>query len=258
LITTASSLHNAWRDDDLEKLDRKCPTFNTKMQSTMSSLVATDGVGCSSVSRYIHLNPCSGGKPLAESPELYPYSSDAGYARKTRRVDWIDYDQHHRYWAAKNAGDPASAYRRFVKDGLNAPVDPMLDRLKDWVYWGAEFLRQMVQLANDDETSQDVRQDIRTSTRSIETVIAATAKEYEVDPSDYAGFRSRAGGRDVAAYLCRRYTTATLSNYFGLSHRDSSGDLVGRAKRARLENAKIDDRITRIEKSLSTNPESRV
>ena len=116
----------------------------------------------------------------------------------------------------------------------------------------------MVQLANDDETSQDVRQDIRTSTRSIETVIAATAKEYEVDPSDYAGFRSRAGGRDVAAYLCRRYTTATLSNYFGLSHRDSSGDLVGRAKRARLENAKIDDRITRIEKSLSTNPESRV
>ena len=85
------------------------------------------------LSRYIHLNPCSGGKPLAESPELYPYSSYAGYARKTRRVDWIDYDQHHRYWAARNGGDPASAYRQFVKDGLDAPADPMLDRLKDWV-----------------------------------------------------------------------------------------------------------------------------
>ena len=119
----------------------------------------------------------------------------------------------------------------------------------------------MVQLANYDETSQDVRRDIRKSTRSIETVIAATAKEYEVNPSDYAGFRIRAGGRDVATYLCRRYTTATLaelSKYFGLSHRDSSGDLVRRAKRARRENVKIDDRITRIEKSLSTNPESRV
>ena len=213
------------------------------------------------LSRYIHLDPCSGRKPLADSPELYPYSSDAGYARKTRRVDWIDYDQHHRYWAARNGGDPASAYRQFVKDGLNAPADPMLDRLKDWVYGGEEFLRQMVQLANDEETSTNVRRDIRKPTRSIETVIAATAKEYEVDPSDYAGFRSRAGGRDVAAYLCRRYTTATLaelSKYFGLSHRDSSGDLVRRAKRARRESAKIDDRITRIEKSLSTNPESRV
>jgi len=137
----------------------------------------------------------------------------------------------------------------------------MLDRLKDWVYGGEEFLRQMVQLANDDDISKDVRQDIRKSTRSIETVIAATAKEYEVDPSDYADFRSRAGDRDVAAYLCRRYTTATLaelSEYFGLSYRDSLGDLVQRVKRARHENAKIDDRITRIEKSLSTNPESRV
>jgi len=181
------------------------------------------------LSRYIHLDPCSGRKPLADSPELYPYSSDAGYARKTRRVDWIDYDQHHRYWAARNAGDPASAYRQFVKNGLDAPADSTLDRLKDWVYGGEEFLWQMVQLANDDETFKDVRRDIRKSTRSIETVIAATAKEYEVDPSDYAGFRSRAGGRDVAAYLCRRYTTATLaelSKYFGLSHRDSSGDLV--------------------------------
>jgi len=71
------------------------------MRSTMSLLVVTDGVGCSSVSRYIHLSPCSGGQPLAESPELYPYSSYADYARKTRRVDWIDYDQHHRYRAAK-------------------------------------------------------------------------------------------------------------------------------------------------------------
>jgi len=176
-------------------------------------------------------------------------------------VDWIDYDQHHQYWASRNGGDPASAYRQFVKVGLDASADPTLDRLKDRVYGGEELLRQMLQLANDDETSKDVRRDIRKPTRSIETVIAATANEYKVDPSDYAGFRRRAGGRDIAAYLCRRYTTATLaelSEYFGLSHRDSSGDSVRRAKRPRLESVKINDRITRIEKSLSVNPESRV
>ena len=39
-------------------------------------------------------------------------------ARRSRRVDWVDYDQHHRYWHARNGGDPESAYRRFVKEGL--------------------------------------------------------------------------------------------------------------------------------------------
>ena len=46
-----------------------------------------------------------------------------------------------------------------------------------------------------------------------------------------------------------------------LSNRDSSGELVRRAKRAkraRFENAKIDDRVIRIEEFLSTNPVSRV
>ena len=61
---------------------------------------------------------------------------------------------------------------------------------------------ELVHIAN--ETSQAVRRDIRKPTCSIETVIAATAKEYEVDPRYYAGFRSRARGRDVAAYLCQR------------------------------------------------------
>lgn len=76
------------------------------------------------LSRYIHLNPCNGGKPLAESPERYPHSSYVGYARKTRRVDWIDYDEHHRYWKASHGGDPDSAYRQFVKAGMLHPVDP--------------------------------------------------------------------------------------------------------------------------------------
>ena len=213
------------------------------------------------LSRYVHLKPCNGAKPLADSPERYLHSSYAGYARKTRRVDWVDYDQHHRYWAARNAGDPESAYRQFVKAGMHGPADPALDRLKDWVYGGEEFLRRMKQLANREDESTEVRQSIRKSQLSVETVIAATAKEYDVEPDDYTGFRSGAPGRDVAAYLCRRYTTATLaelSSIFGLSHRDSSGDLVKRARRAREENPKIERRIRKIEKRLCLNPESRV
>ena len=213
------------------------------------------------LSRYIHLNPCNGAKPLVESPERYPHSSFAGYVRKTRRVEWIDYDQHHRYWAARNGGDPESAYRQYVKAGIHDPVDPTVDRLKDWVYGGEEFLRKMVNLANREDESKEVRQSIRKSKQSVETVVAATAQEYGVTPEDYVGFRSRAAGRDVAAYLCRRFTTATLaelSDAFGLSHRDSSGDLVKRARRARQESKDVDSRISNIEKRICLNPESRV
>ena len=213
------------------------------------------------LSRYIHLNPCNGSKPLADSPERYPYSSYAGYARRTRRVNWIDYDQHHRYWAAGNGGDPESAYRQFVKDGLLETSDLMTDRLKDWVYGGEEFLRRLIQLASQQGDSQDTRQGIRQSLHSVDEILRATAAEYGVAPEDYVGFRSGAAGRDVAGYLCRRYTTATLaelSNAFGLSHRDSSGDLVKRARLGLKKNKSIEHRIRKIEKSLRLKPESRV
>ena len=78
------------------------------------------------LSRYVHLNPCSGAKPLADSPERYLHSSNTGYARKTRRVDWVDYDKHHRYWAPCNAGDPESAYRQFVKAGIGASKESVV------------------------------------------------------------------------------------------------------------------------------------
>jgi REP element-mobilizing transposase RayT len=106
------------------------------------------------LSRYIHLNPCNGDRPLAESPEEYPHSSYLGYARKGRRVDWIAYEDHHRYWCGLHGGkDPAVAYRKFVKDGLIDPADPKIDRLKDWVYGGEDFLRRMVLLASGENTA---------------------------------------------------------------------------------------------------------
>ena len=119
----------------------------------------------------------------------------------------------------------------------------------------------MVELANREVESSDVRQSIRKSKHAVEAVVAATARQYGDEPDGYRGLRSDAPGRDVAAYLYRHYTTATLAELsiaFGLSHRDSSGDLVKRARSARERNPKIDRRIKKIEKHLSLNPESRV
>jgi len=100
----------------------------------------------------------------------------------------------------------------------------------------------------------------RSSVITVDSVLAATAREYGVSSEAYCGFRSSAGGRDVAAYLCRRYTTATLaelSHRFGLSDPDSSSDLVKRAKRKHETSTDISNRIGRIEKRLGLNPESR-
>jgi len=85
-----------------------------------------------SLSRYIHLNPCKGSSPLAETPEAYGHSSYGGYARKSRQLDWVAYEDHHRYWSGLHGGkDPAAAYRKFVKEGLANPPDLKVERLQD-------------------------------------------------------------------------------------------------------------------------------
>ena len=51
---------------------------------------------------------------------------------------------------------------------------------------------------------------------------------------EHCGYRSGAGGRNVAAMLCRRWTASTfreLSGRLGLSHPDSASDLINRRKR---------------------------
>lgn len=105
-------------------------------QGRFKSFPVKDKGDYRNLSRYVHFNSSKGSKPLADSPELYPFSSYADYAVRIRREDWIDYAQHHRYWAARDRGDPMFAYRRFVKDGLHRPSDPKIDSLKDWVYGG--------------------------------------------------------------------------------------------------------------------------
>jgi chromosomal replication initiation ATPase DnaA len=149
--------------------------------------------------------------------------------------------------------DPAAAYRQFVKKGLSDPVDPKVDRLKEWVYGGEDFLKRMLSMAEGEDEAKNRRRLRRSSVITVDSVLAATAQEYDVLPEDYCGFRSRAGGRDVAAYLCRRYTTSTLaelSQHFGLGHPDSSSDMIKRAARNQATNSSIRKRVKRIEKQL--------
>ena len=148
-----------------------------------------------------------------------------------------------------------------MKDGLNAPVDPIVDRLRDWVYGGEDFLKRILSMAEGDDPVIHRRLVRRVSPVSVDAIISATASQYAVTPDEYVGFRSGAAGRDVAAYLCRRYTSATLrelSERFGLSHPDSASDLIRRgAKRLEQSNDAIRHQKS-IEKKLKMNLETRV
>lgn len=63
-----------------------------------------------------------------------------------------------------------------------------------------------------------------------------------------------------AAALIRCHTEATLAKLakrFGLSHPDSSSDLVERAKRHAAPSPEIQERIDRVQMQLGRNPETR-
>ena len=50
------------------------------------------------VSRYIHLNPVRGRRPLAVHPRDWAWSSYPGYDRRRRRVEWVAYDALYSAW----------------------------------------------------------------------------------------------------------------------------------------------------------------
>ncbi len=116
-------------------------------------------------------------------------------------------------------------------------------------------------MAAGDDEGANRRRGRRLHPVSVDAILEATAKQYGVSAEQYCGYRSGAGGRDVAAMLCRRWTTATLrelSGRFGLSHPDSASDLIKRGVQQAKQNRNTARRVTSIECALGRNPESQV
>ena len=57
------------------------------------------------VSRYIHLNPVRGKRPLADHPRDWPWSSYPGYDRRRRHVGWVAYEALHSAWRGESGGN---------------------------------------------------------------------------------------------------------------------------------------------------------
>ena len=211
------------------------------------------------LSRYIHLNPCKGNRPLANDPELWPHSSFPGYARKGRRLSWVAYDQLHTYWQAANGGsDPERVYRKYVREGLTDPVDPFREELREWVFGSEDFLRRMIAMADGSDRSRHQSTSRRLKSVRVDEILAAVANYHAVNVEDYQRFRSQAPGRDLAAWLCRKWTGATLralGPHFGLEGVDSVSNLVRRAEQRYTESRKWKHSARQIEAILRLNTE---
>ena len=80
------------------------------------------------LSRYVHLNPVRGKRPLVDHPSEWAWSSYPGYWWKSARVEWIDYDGVLGAWQGEMGGKNSElSYRRFVESGLESPSSNPLD-----------------------------------------------------------------------------------------------------------------------------------
>ncbi len=207
------------------------------------------------LSRYLHLNPCVGKRPLCAKPDAWKHSSYAGYARKRERLDFVDYTALLATWSGDFGGrDASAAYRRFVSQGLKGTlVNPLNAAWDEWAVGSNAFLKRMVKLAEKQDLTKQGRLTRRTRAYSSQEILDLVAEQHQVDSSEYVGFRSSAPGRDMAALVCRRFTSSTLaelSDAFGLGHPDSVANLVRRARRIESESPEFRNRMKQVEQTM--------
>jgi chromosomal replication initiation ATPase DnaA len=153
--------------------------------------------------------------------------------------------------------NPASAYRQFVESGIDTPpANPLAAAAAEgWILGSQEFVEQVKRLVkaprNQDEVPQWKRLNL-----SVEQVVQAVAGYYNEQPESYSIQRNQVAGRDLAAWLVHRRTTATLrevARWFGLTHPDSASNLIRRAERQLSKSRAYQSDLKKIEQRLVAN-----
>jgi chromosomal replication initiation ATPase DnaA len=132
--------------------------------------------------------------------------------------------------------------------------NPLAEAWEGWVSGSKAFLKRVKKRMAAPAQMDQVPRARRLMSLDAEKVIIAVGKYYKLDSAQYATRRSTAPGRDLAAYLAHRRTTATLRELaacFGLGPPDSVSNLIRRAEKAISKSASLRKDIERIERSLS-------
>jgi putative transposase len=111
-----------------------------------------------SLSRYIHLNPVRGKRPLVSHPREWRWSSYPGYGSRRARFDWVAYDFVYAAWQGHEGGrDPENAYRRHVERGLTEPPEnPFRYAIHGWLLGSLAFVDKIRARAGQAESHEGV------------------------------------------------------------------------------------------------------
>jgi REP element-mobilizing transposase RayT len=136
------------------------------------------------LSRYVHLNPVRGKKPLVDHPCSWAWSSYPGYCRKSARIDWIEYESVLAAWQGEMGGkDSGLAYRRFVESGLETPPSNPLDNaLEGWLLGSDSFLKKVKKLITKPQHIDQTPKARRLTSLDANEVITAVAAYFKASP----------------------------------------------------------------------------
>jgi hypothetical protein len=157
-------------------------------------------------------------------------------------------------WGGKH---PEAAYRRFVESGItDAPLNPLDAAVEGWLLGSQKFVDSIRQLIKSPKYQDEVPAARRISGVPLKTVLTRTAEHYGVEETSFARKHSKQLSRDVAAWLARRLTVATLRDLmepFGLTHPDSVRGLINRAESAMENSNKVRKEVQQLRQRLQTD-----
>ncbi len=200
------------------------------------------------VSRYIHLNPVRA--KLVEHPSQWAWSSYQGYAQRSSRLPWVAYDALLGAWRGEYGGSDASeAYQGFVEAGVgDPPSSPFREAFDGWVLGSGRFVDRLRALHGPASSEPPDRESRELPGLSVELICLAVAEHYGVSPSELS-CRGAIEARAAAAWLCRRYTEASLRDLagpLGLSRGGSVSNLTRRVDARVAESAKFAEELVEI------------
>ena len=208
------------------------------------------------VSRYIHLNPVRGKRPLVAHPGDFIWSSYPGYANKRKRLSWVAYDVLLDAWQGGTGGsEPAAAYRRYVLQGVALPPEsPFKEAKHGWLLGSQAFVDRIRRELKSPRFTDEVPRVRTLEAVDLESVFAAVSDYYQVESDIFAQRGDGHIARAAAAWLSRRLTTATLRQLsvpLGLGRPESVSNLTRRMDRHLQQDPKMKQDLAKIESRLA-------
>jgi len=208
------------------------------------------------LSRYIHLNPIRAG--MAESPEIYQWSSYIGFINKKKVLRWIEYK-----WILSSFSivDTKSRrkYKEFVSNGVKKELEnPMNNVIGQIVLGGEDLLEKVRKLASkEDKLAEEIVERKKLiSYPSVNRLIEIVCLELGVTEQNIKKkLRKENTARNIAIFIIRKYSGKTnkeIGEIFGGLHYSSVNRAEERLRDKMGKDKKLSDRVGRIESHIKT------